>query len=33
MARFYYLQIILGNISIDDVPSKWKETVEALMEE
>lgn len=31
MAKVYYRQIIAGKITIDDVPSKWRAEVEALL--
>ncbi len=33
MAKFYALQIKLGKITIDDVPERWREAVEAYMAE
>jgi hypothetical protein len=33
MAKFYYTQIKLGKITIDNVPDKWKEAVKKLLEE
>lgn len=32
MATFLYLQIKMGNITIDDVPEKYKEAVLKLLE-
>lgn len=32
MAKIYYKQIILDNITIDDVPPRWREQVEELLE-
>lgn len=32
MAKFYETQIRLGKITIDDVPQKWREAVEKLLE-
>lgn len=31
MAKLYYLKITQGKITIDDVPAKWREAVEALL--
>lgn len=31
MAKLYFKQILAGKITIDDVPKKWREAVEALM--
>ena len=33
MAKFYYTQIKLGKITIDDVPDKWKDAVQELIGE
>ncbi len=33
MVKFYALQIKLGKITIDDVPERWREAVEAYMAE
>lgn len=33
MVRFYYLQIKLGKITIDNVPARWKDAVLALTEQ
>ena len=32
MVRFYVLQIKMGNITIDDVPTKWREAVKKEIE-
>lgn len=32
MAKFYATQIRLGKITIDDVPQRWREAVEKLLE-
>lgn len=32
MAKFYSTQIRMGRITIDDVPQKWREAVEKLLE-
>lgn len=32
MAKFYYTQIKLGNISIEEVPDRWRAAVEKLLE-
>lgn len=32
MIRFYYIQIKLGNLSINDVPIKWREQVQQLLD-
>ena len=29
MVKFYIMQIQLGKMTIDDVPNKWREAVEA----
>lgn len=31
MAKIYYRQILSGKITLDDVPSKWRAEVEALL--
>jgi len=31
MARIYYNMIMMGKITIDDVPAKWRAEVEALL--
>ena len=31
MVKFYYLQIKLGKITIDDVPLRWREDVRAML--
>ena len=31
MAKVYYTQIINGNITLADVPEKWREQVQALL--
>lgn len=31
MAKIYYRQILKGNITIDDVPEKWRAEVEKLL--
>ena len=33
MAKIYYRRIIAGQITIDDVPDRYKETVKKLLEE
>lgn len=32
MAKIYYRQILAGKITIDDVPARWREEVEKLLE-
>lgn len=32
MAKFFYNMIIMGNITIDDVPPAFREQVKALLE-
>lgn len=32
MARIYYRRIMAGQITIDDVPARYKEEVEKLLE-
>ncbi len=32
MAKFYYTQIKLGKITIEEVPGRWKAAVEKLLE-
>lgn len=32
MAKIYYRRIVLGNITIDDVPARYKEAVQKLIE-
>ena len=32
MAKFYYTQIKLGNISIEEVPDRWRAAVEKLLD-
>lgn len=32
MAKIYYKRIKAGLMTIDDVPSKWKEEVQALLD-
>lgn len=32
MAKIYYKQIIAGKMTIDDVPTKWREAVEKLLD-
>ena len=31
MAKIYYRKIIAGEITIDDVPERWRAEVEALL--
>lgn len=31
MAKIYYRQIMAGKITLDDVPPRWKEEVEKLL--
>lgn len=31
MAKFYFVQIILGKITINDVPDRWKEATRKLL--
>lgn len=31
MAKIYYNQIIKGNITIDDVPTKWRAQIEKML--
>lgn len=33
MAKFYYLQIKMGKITIEQVPVRWRDAVEALLNE
>lgn len=33
MAKFFAMQIILGKITIDDVPERWKESTRKLVEQ
>lgn len=33
MAKLYYRKILDGTITIDDVPSRWKAAVQALLNE
>lgn len=33
MAKFYYTRILLGKMVLEDVPSKWREAVAALLED
>lgn len=33
MVRFYVLQVKMGKISIDDVPTKWRDAVRKEVEE
>lgn len=32
MAKLYYKKIKAGEMAIDDVPEKWKEAVQALLD-
>lgn len=32
MAKIYYRQIKAGNITIDDVPTKWRDAVQAMLD-
>lgn len=32
MAKIYYRQIKAGNITIDDVPDRWRDEVQALLD-
>lgn len=32
MAKLYYKKIKAGEMTIDDVPEKWKEAVQALLD-
>ena len=32
MVKFYIIQIALKNITIDEVPSKWRDEVKATLE-
>lgn len=31
MAKFYYTQIKLGNMTIDEVPTRWRVSVDKLL--
>lgn len=31
MAKFYYTQIKLGNMTIDEVPTRWRESVDKML--
>lgn len=31
MAKFYYTQIKLGNMTIDEVPTRWRVAVDKLL--
>lgn len=31
MAKFYYNMILLGKITLDDVPERYRDTVEELL--
>lgn len=31
MAKFYYTRILLGKMTIDDVPEKWRSAVRELL--
>lgn len=31
MAKFYYTRILLGKMTIDEVPTKWRAAVEELI--
>lgn len=33
MAKLYYKKIKAGEMTIDDVPEKWREAVRALLDE
>lgn len=33
MAKIYYRKIKAGQMTIDDVPERWREAVQALLEE
>ncbi len=33
MAKIYYRKIKAGKMTIDDVPERWKEAVQALLDE
>lgn len=33
MAKIYYRRILAGEITLDDVPLKWREAVRKLLEE
>ena len=33
MAKIYYRRIIAGEMTLDDVPERWKEAVRKLLEE
>ena len=33
MAKIYYKRIKAGEMTIDEVPTRWRGTVEALLEE
>lgn len=32
MVKFYVLQIKLGKITLEDVPTKWREQVKAILD-
>jgi len=32
MAKIYYRKIIAGQMTIDEVPERWKEAVQALLD-
>jgi Zn-dependent M32 family carboxypeptidase len=32
MAKIYYKKILSGDMSIDDVPERWKEEVQKLLD-
>lgn len=33
MAKIYYKRIIAGEITLDDVPSRWRAQVEKMLED
>ena len=33
MAKIYYRRIMAGEMALDDVPTRWREQVRALLEE
>ena len=33
MVNFYFIQVKLGNITVEEVPSIWREQVKAMLDE
>ena len=33
MAKIYYRRILAGEMTIEDVPARWREEVQALLDE